>query len=310
MRVVFIGTSGFAVPSLERLAAEDFIELTLVVTQPDRPRGRGRKIAPPPVKVAAQKFGLEVIQPESIREEGAILAIRAACPDTIVVVSYGQILPPSLLRIPPRGCINLHASLLPKYRGAAPIQRAIMNGDKKTGITTILMDEGMDSGDVLLQKEIDILPGETAGELSERLAREGQELLCETLRGWWEGKIVPQPQKHEEATYALAIKTEEGLIDWSEKGETIVNLIRGLSPKPGAYTFVKGKRLKIFNASFLKAEHQDVPGKIFSSKNGWLKVACADGYVFVKEVQPESRNRMSARAYLAGAKLPPGMVLG
>jgi len=245
LRLIYMGTPDFAVPPLKRLS-EDGHRLLAVVTQPDRPRGRGRKLQPTPVKQAAAALGLPVLQPPSVRESGFIDKIRDLAPDWIIVAAFGQILPRTLLELPVYGCINIHASLLPRYRGPAPIQRAIINGETRTGVTTMLMDAGLDTGDILLKKEVPIYPGTTAGELHDRLAAAGADLLSLTLELWSENRITPVPQNHEEATYAPMLKKSDGHVDWGKRAEQIDCLVRGMTPWPGAFTFLGDRRIKIF----------------------------------------------------------------
>ena len=245
MRVVFMGTPDFAVPCLEALVNGGY-DIAAVVTQPDKPVGRNQSVLkPPPVKEAALRLGIgNILQPESIRTPESVESIRAVEPDLIVTAAYGKILPKSVLDIPKHGCINVHASLLPKYRGAAPIQWALINGDASTGITTILMDEGMDTGDIFLMREIEIPPDMNAKELFNRLRALGAEVLLETLEALRNGTLTRTPQDHSKAVYVPMMTRETGLIDWNKSAVEIHNLVRGTNPWPGAYTFYRGKRLK------------------------------------------------------------------
>ncbi|HZD94635.1 MAG TPA: methionyl-tRNA formyltransferase, partial [Candidatus Sulfotelmatobacter sp.] len=248
MKLVFCGTPQFAVPSLERLATAGF-DVQLVVTQPDRPQGRGMELTAPPVKQSALKLGLPVLQPEKIKKNEDFQAqIRALGPDAIIVVGYGRIVPPWMLELPPHGNINVHASLLPKYRGAAPIQWAIASGEKTTGITTMHLNEGLDTGDILLQHKMKIEDDDTSLTLSPRLAALGADLLVETLHGLEQKKITPVPQDHSLATLAPILTREDGLIDFNRTAQEIYNRMRGFQPWPGAYTQFRGKSLKLANA--------------------------------------------------------------
>ncbi len=296
MRVVFVGTSEFALLPLE--AVSRAAEVPLVVTQPDRPRGRGRKLLPTPVKLKALELGIDVVSPERIKD--AEDAIRNADPDVLVVVSYGQIIPRSILDIPGVGALNIHPSLLPKYRGAAPIQRAIMNGEKTTGVTIMWMNERLDAGDIFFQKEVEIGEDETYGELHDRLSELSAEMIVDALKRIEKGDVVRIPQNEEEATYAKPIAKEETFIDWKEGAERICNKIRALSPKPGAVAVISGSRFKIYRAKPCEGEGE--PGEILEKdvRKGVLKIACGDGAVFVLEIQPEGKKKMDIASFLRG----------
>src|SRR5436190_4183267 len=276
MRLVFCGTPQFAVPSLEKLAAAGF-DVRLVVTQPDRPQGRGMELTAPPVKQIALKLGLAVIQPEKIRknEEFQKLLVEIA-PEAIIVVGYGRIIPPWMLQLPPYGNINVHASLLPKYRGAAPIQWAIARGEAITGVTTMRLNEGLDTGDILLQHETPILPDDTAVTLAPRLAALGADLLAETLHGLKQGTIPAIPQNHSEATLAPILKKEDGLVDFQRTAGDIRNRLRGFQPWPGAYTQFRGKNLKIISAQPAQESWDVAPGELKTSGDR-LMVGCGAG---------------------------------
>jgi len=248
MRIAFAGSPVFAVPTLERLAAERY-DIRAVITQPDRPVGRKQELQPPPVKQAALRLNLPAFQPEKIKSDEARAFLEEVKPEAVVVVGYGQILPPWLLELPRYGCVNLHASLLPAYRGAAPIQWAIANGETRTGNTTMLMDPGLDTGPILLQWATEIGPEETAVELAERLSVAGADLMVETLRGLEAGRIMPQPQDNSRASRAPLLKKEHGQIDWSMTAQQIANRIRGFLPWPGCYTGFRGKKLQIWRAN-------------------------------------------------------------
>jgi methionyl-tRNA formyltransferase len=300
---VFLGTPGFAVPTLERVV-EAGHEVTAVFTQPDRPKGRGQKDAMPPVKEAALRLGLPLHQPERVRQQEVVGQLRALGPEAMVVVGYGQIIPQAILDIPPKGIINVHASLLPKYRGAAPIQWAIARGETRTGVTTMKIDAGLDTGDMLLKWETEIGPEETAVELGERLAGAGAGLLVRTLDGL--GDIVPQKQDESQATYAPILKKEDGRIDWSMSAGEIVNRVRGLAPWPGCYGSLRGHRFHIWKAK--QAEGPIHAGHLHVSARK-LYAGCGDGAIELLEVQLEGKKRMTAAAFLNGFALSEGDVL-
>lgn len=299
-----MGTSRFAAPTLQAIVDAGH-EVVAVVTQPDRPSGRGRGVHMSPVKELALSLGLPVFQPEKIRDPQAVEQIRSYEPlDAIVVAAFGQIIPQSVLDIPKYGSINVHASLLPKYRGAAPIHYAIMSGEQKTGVTTMLMNAGLDTGDILLMRETDIGPEETTGELETRLADMGAQLLVETLDKLERGEIQPQPQDHEKATVARSLKREQGQIDWNKSAEEIVNLIRAFAPRPGAYTFLNGTELKIYKASVNNqptGKYQN--GQVIEVARDAIIVAAGQGSVRLIEVQPENRKRMNAGEFARGARI-------
>ncbi len=302
MRIVFIGTAELGVPTLRALAEKH--EVLAVITQPDRPAGRGLKLQPPPIKTEALKLGLVVYQPEKVARE--IETIKSLSPDLIFVAAYGQILPGELLKIPRLGAVNLHPSLLPKYRGAAPIPWAIINDEKLTGLTTFLIDEGMDTGPVLLQKELPIAEDDTAGTLTEKLAKMAPELALQTLEGLEIGTLKPRPQDGHEASYAPKIKDELGKLDWRESAEKLHNLIRGLNPKPGAYTFFKNLRLKVHRSKIVSAVPSGEPGQIIQLLKEGFVVKCGDGALELLEVQPEAKAKMSGRDFVHGYKLKVG----
>lgn len=308
--VVFMGTSPFAVSSLRALRDSGF-RISLVVTTPDKPKGRGLHLSSPAVKEEALRFGLPLIQPESIKDQGFIEKISAISPDFIVVAAYGKILPPQLLSIPKKAPVNVHASLLPKYRGPAPIQWAIINGERKTGVTTMIMDEGVDTGPILLQREIEILPDENAEELEKRLSIIGGELLIETLDGLLSGAIKPMPQDHEHASYARFIKKEDGNIDWHMDAEAIHNRIRGLQPWPGAYTFIGETMLKIYASKVIDREGSSIlPGTIIEAEGSGLKVATGKGIIAILEIQREGKRRLPISEFLKGFPIKTGTILG
>lgn len=313
MRVVFMGTPSFAVPILEAIVRSGY-QVVGVVTQPDRPRGRSLKIHPSPVKEAALNFGLAVWQPQSPQDPQFLSAVGDSLPDVIVVAAYGRILPPAVLRLPKYGCVNVHASLLPKYRGAAPIQRAIINGEKETGITTILMDEGLDTGDILLQEAVPITEEDTAGTLHDRLAKLGAGVLTATLDLLKAGKLTPRPQDHAMATYAPPLTREDERIDWSAGAREVYNRVRGLDPLPGAATLWEGRVLKIWKAAVadeVTLLAGTVPGQVRTAgPQEGLIVQANPGLVAVKELQLQGGRRMSAGEFLRGHPVPPGTIFG
>lgn len=293
MRLVYLGTPQFAVPTLERIVAAGH-EVAAVFTQPDRPKGRGQKDAMPPVKEAALRLGLPVYQPERVRRPEVVDQLKALAPGAMVVVGYGQIIPQAILDIPPQGIINVHASLLPKYRGAAPIQWAIARGETRTGVTTMKIDAGLDTGDMLLKWETEIGPEETAVELGERLAVAGADLLVGTLAEL--GSIVPAKQDEAQATYAPILKKEDGRIDWSMPTQDILNRIRGFEPWPGCYTFWDGQRIRIWKARRLDSPAP--PQEWMARNKGRLTAGTGNGGIEILEVQLEGKKRMETAAFL------------
>lgn len=298
MRIVFMGTPDFAATCLARMLA-DGRNVVGVFSQPDKPKGRGYALSPPPVKVLAQARGIPVYQPEKLRDGGAEALLRSLRPDVAVVVAYGRILPPALLTVPPLGCVNVHASLLPHLRGAAPIQRSIIGGDRRTGVTTMFMDEGMDTGDIILQRETDIGPDETAGELFGRLALLGADLLDETLTLLEAGAAPRRPQDGAMATPAPMLDKREAVIDFSQRAERIDCLVRGMLPEPCARTYFGGRLLKV---------HRAKPAPGFAGETGALLdtkrciVGCAGGAVELLLVQPEGKKPMDGGAFIAGRR--------
>tara|TARA_B100000959_G_scaffold20462_1_gene19741 strand:+ start:20 stop:970 length:951 start_codon:yes stop_codon:yes gene_type:complete len=301
MNIIFMGTPDFALPTLQQLCESDHHVLA-VVTQPDRPKGRNRKPAPPAVKQFAMEHGLPVLQPETITPD-LIKTLGDLEPDFIIVVAFGQILKKELLVLPRHFCINLHSSLLPKYRGAAPINWAIINGDKETGVTTMKMDAGLDTGDTLLSWKTPILSEDDAQSLHDTLAREGAGLVLETLRRLEERSLQPAPQDSSLASYAPKLKKEDGLINWGENAVKIHNQIRGLEPWPGAYTFFKSKRLRICKTEIAPGGSGDQPGKIARVSDHGIEVGTSNGRIIVTQLQPEGKKRMAAKSFLAGHKI-------
>ena len=308
-RILFMGTPEFAVQALTGLVKRGYPVIG-VVTQPDRPRGRGRATAPSPVKILADDLGLTVFQPDKVRHLSFLETFRDLAPDLVIVAAFGQILPKEIILTPRLGCINIHPSLLPKYRGAAPINWALIRGEEKTGVTIMRMDEGVDSGDILLQEETPIRPEESFGELHDRLAKMGAELLLTALVMLETGPLQPRPQDHRLATPAPRLSREDGLIRWNADVRSIVSLIRGLSPLPCAYTFLDGKKLKVFAAAIEESAVAETPGTVAGETAAGLRIAALNGYVLLKEVQLEGKNRLPIRDFLMGFRIVPGQVLG
>lgn len=300
MKLVFCGTPQFAVPSLEKLAAAGF-DLRLVLSQPDRPQGRGMQLAAPPVKQSALKLGLPVIQPDKIKKNEELQnQLAAIAPDAIIVVGYGRIIPPWMLQLPRFGNINVHGSLLPKYRGAAPVQWAIASGETVTGVTTMRLDEGLDTGDILLQREMEILPQDTAVTLAPRLAVLGADLLLETLHGLEQGKITPIAQDNSQATLAPILEKQDGLVDFNRRATEIYNRVRGFQPWPGAYTVFRSKNLKIIDARPLPEEISLPKGELHIQQDR-LIVGCDQGTALeLLQLQPEGKKAITAREFIGG----------
>lgn len=310
MKIVFMGTPDFAIPSLKMLTEEGY-DVAAVVTQPDKPKGRGKKLAFPPVKEFALQKGISVLQPEKVKTVEFVDELKKINPDLLVTAAYGQILPKEVLDIPKYGCINVHASLLPKYRGAAPIQWAIINGEKVTGVTTMFTDIGMDTGDMLLKAETEIDENITYGELHDKLAVLGADVLKKTLEKLKDNTLVRIPQPHEQATYAPMIKKEMGLIDWKKSARSIHNLVRGTNPWPVAFSFYKNAKFKIWKTIYEDSYKPDSKaGTILEAGKDGILVACGEGCLRILEIQFESAKRMSVREYLCGHKIDKGEVLG
>lgn len=307
LRTVFMGTPDFALLTLQGLI-DAGCNLVGVYTQPDRPKGRGKQLAAPPVKELARQYGIPVYQPLKLRQPEAVAALEALAPDLIVVVAYGQILPKSVLDIPRYGCINVHASLLPRYRGAAPINKAIIDGETQTGITTMYMDVGLDTGDMLVKKSLSIGPEETAGELHDRLASLGRQTMEETLNRLCAGTLQREAQDDSQSTYASMMKKEDGRIDWSRPAVVVHNQVRGLDPWPGAYTTLNGELLKLAGTDPEQAEGGQ-PGRIVSADGSGVRIACGSGTLLVKELQLAGRKRLAASEFLRGCPLKPGTIL-
>ena len=308
MRLVFLGTPAFAVPTLEQVVAGGH-QVQTVITQPDRPRGRGQQLAPSPVKSAALRLGLPVYQPERIRRPEAIEQLRELAPEAMVVVGYGQIIPQSVIDIAPLGILNVHASLLPRYRGAGPIQWAIANGETRTGVTTMRIDAGLDTGDMLLKDETEIGPEENALELGGRLAEMGARLLVRTLEGLAAGTISPEKQDGTQATYAPLLKKEDGVIDWNRPAAEIHNRVRGLQPWPGCYTKFRGQGLHVWRSRVAAASGTGGAAGAVSGVRP-LTVSCGNGSLELMEVQMEGRKRVPAADFANGQRLTENEILG
>ncbi len=308
-RIVFFGTPSFALPTLQDLLKGPD-KVVGIVTQPDREKGRGRKVVISPVKELALQHGLTPLQPEKAKGETFQEAMKSLQPDLMVVVAYGQILPGSVLDIPKYGAVNVHASLLPKYRGAAPIAWAILNGEKITGVTTMVMDEGMDTGDILLQAEIPIGNGETCETLHDRLASLGAQLLSETLEKKKAGTIQSVPQDHSKATYAPPLKKEDGHIDWKKEAEEIDRQVRAFDPWPGAFTKLSGLLLKVYKGEVREKALSGKAGTVVWLGSDFIEVETGRGSYLLKEVQLEGRRRMAIREFLSGHPVPVGTVFG
>ena len=309
MKILFLGTAEFACPTLESLLASRH-EVMGVVTQPDRPKGRGQKLIPTPVKSIALKAHLPVHQPEKIRDPAFLKILESLRPELMAVAAYGQILSAPVLAVPPRGCVNVHGSLLPKYRGAAPIVRAILGGESRTGITTMFMDPGMDTGPILLTEETEIGEEDTAGTLHDRLARIGARLLLRTLDELEQNTLAPKPQDHSRATLAPKIEKEEAHVLWSAPARQVFNQVRAFDPWPGAYTSWAGRTVKLFRPRLMEAEGKESPGTVIEASAEGIRIASPQGSLLIREVQMESRPRMKVSDFLRGNHLTAGMRLG
>ena len=321
VRVVFMGSPEFALPTLRRLLESEH-QVVAVYTQPDRPAGRGRALTPPPAKALALEHGVPVLQPESLRGPEEAARLRDLAPDLVVVAAYGLILPRSILEVPRHGCLNVHASLLPRHRGASPVAAAILAGDRETGVTIMRMDPGMDTGPVLAQRAVLIDPWDSAGTLSHRLASLGADLLLETIPAWVEGRARPQPQDGALATYCPKIRKEDGRIDWSATAETVWRLVRAYNPWPGAFTYHHGEQLRILAAWPLDAEAEEPPGTVVPVPDEEARipgapheppvfgVATGQGVLAVFQVQRAGRRVLSAAEFLRGQRDLLGARLG
>ena len=319
MRIVFCGTPEFATPALRELLSHPDFSVEAVLTQPDRPRGRGHAVSPSPVKEVAQRAGVRVYQPEKIKSDSAFEFFEHIAPDAVIIIAYGQIVPARLIAIPPLGWINLHASLLPKYRGAAPIAWAIANGERSTGLTTMQIDAGMDTGPILMQQEIAIGASESTPELAARMAEAGAPLVIETLAKLGRGEISGRPQDSSHATYAPILKKEDGRVDWGHTAEQIYNRIRGLAPWPGTYTKFRGQLCHVWGRpatteagerDAARTETSFTPGTLLAD-NRVVRVACGQGTILeLTNVQLEGRKRITVAEFANGARLAPGERFG
>ena len=305
MNIVFMGTPEFALPTLKALHHSSH-SIQAVITQVDKPKGRGQKIFVSPVKQYALDSNLPILQPKTVNDTTFIESIKKNRPDIIVVVAFGQILNENFLKIPRQFCINLHSSLLPKYRGAAPIHRAILNGDIKSGVTTMIMDKGMDTGDILLMQETPINQTDNAQTLHDTLSEMGGTLVLETIKRLEENTLLPVPQNHNQATYATKLKKEEGLICWELPAATLLNQVRGLTPWPGTYTLLNKKRLRIIKVQVEKGTINDRPGKVARVSDIGIEVGTGQGRLVINELQLEGKKSMSAKSFLAGNKIKQG----
>ena len=309
MRIIFMGTPDFALPSLKALlhSSENIIA---VVTQPDRPKGRGQTLSPSPIKMAAQNAGIFILQPHRLKDSGFLEELKRLNPDLIVVVAYGKILPSEVLHLPPRGCINVHASLLPKYRGAAPIAWAIIHGETQTGVTTIHMDEGLDTGEIYLQETSEILPSDTTGTLAIRLSEIGAKLLLKTVKGILDKTLTVLPQDHTRATVAPLLTKEHGVIDWMLPADQIANRVRGLDPWPGAYTSYAKDRWKLWRVAASDLLTDKPPGEIVKVEKTAILVATGRGVLAIQQIQVGNSKKMSVRDWLAGHSIKTGNSFG
>ncbi|MDH7570084.1 MAG: methionyl-tRNA formyltransferase [Armatimonadota bacterium] len=305
MRVVFMGTPEFAVPSLRALCAAGH-DVAGVVSQPNRPRGRAGKADETPVAAAARQLGLQLWQPESVNTPDFLAQLQAVGPEVVVVVAFGQILRKPLLEAPRLGCVNVHASLLPRYRGGSPVQHALLNGDGETGVTTMLMDVGLDTGPILLQQPVPIYPEDDAGTLLQRLSVVGADLLLRTLAGMADGQLQPTPQNDAEATYAPNLGREDARIDWTHSAPRIHNRVRAFSPRPGCWSVLKGREVKVWRAAPALCSRRGRPGEVLEVSAKGVLVAAGEGCVWLAEVQEAGRARMPAGAFARGARLVPG----
>lgn len=310
MKIIYMGTPDFAVPALVALVDAGY-EVAGVVTQPDKPKGRGKTLVPTPVKEEALKHGIPVYQPKKVREPEFVETLKEIGPDIIIVAAFGQIIPKEILDMPEFGCINIHASLLPKYRGAAPIQQAVINGDEEAGITIMKMGTGLDTGDMISQASVLLTKDETGGSLFDRLADLGAELLVKTLPSIFDRTAVYEPQPEESPTpYAGMITKQMGLLDFHKSAEELERLIRGMDPWPSAYTFLNGKSLKVWKAAVEQnVSGQEEPGTITGTDKEGIHVTCGQGSLILKEIQLEGKKRMDAAAFLRGYPVETGTML-
>jgi methionyl-tRNA formyltransferase len=305
LRIIFMGTPDFAAEALGALL-QGPDQIVAVVTQPDRPKGRGKKLSPPPVKIVAENAGLPVLQPTKIKTDTFREELQSYKPDVMVVAAYGRILPKSLLELASHGCLNIHGSLLPAHRGAAPIQWSVINGDEKTGITIMQMDEGMDTGDMLLQSAIPVTDTDTAGSMFDKLSALGGKTIREALVLLKQDKLKPEKQDESLATNAPMLKKEDGIIDWKKSARDIHCLIRGLDPWPSAYCFYEGKRMRLFCPEVVHRESKETPGTLLQADKRGLLFATGSDCLLIREIQPEGKKRMPVESFLCGTSLSPG----
>ena len=309
MNIIFMGTPEFALPTLKKIHNSSHCILS-VITQPDRPKGRGQKQVDSPIKKFALENNLPVLQPATVNTKEFIESLLKNRPDYIIVVAFGQILSEALLKVPKQFCINLHSSLLPKYRGAAPINRAILNGDTRSGVTTMIMDKGMDTGDILLTREVPIEPNDDAKSLHDKLSERGGELVLETLSRLEKNNILPTPQNSDQASYAPKLKKEESLIDWEMDAINILNRIRGLTPWPGTHTLYNGKRLGILRGEVISGEASDRQGHVERITDSGIEIGTGKGRLKITELKPEGKKAMAVKSFLSGYKINCGDILG
>ncbi len=302
MNIVFMGTPEFALPTLKKIHNSSHCILS-VITQPDRPKGRGQKQVDSPIKKFALENNLSVLQPATVNTQEFIASLLENRPDYIIVAAFGQILSEALLKVPKQFCINLHSSLLPKYRGAAPINRAILNGDTRSGVTTMIMDKGMDTGDILLVDETPIKKNDDAQSLHDKLSEQGGELVLETLSRLQKNDLLPTSQNPDLASYAPKLKKEESLIDWEMDAENIFNKIRGLSPWPGTHTLYNGKRLAILKGEIVQGESSDRPGHVARITDSGIEVGTGRNRLKITELKPEGKKAMPVKSFLSGYKI-------
>jgi methionyl-tRNA formyltransferase len=305
MNIIFMGTPEFALPTLKSLHQSSH-SILAVITQPDRPKGRGQKLLVSPIKQYALDSDLPILQPKTVNDPEFIESLKQNRPDVIIVVAFGQILSATFLKIPTQFCINLHSSLLPKYRGAAPIHRAILNGETKSGVTTMIMDKGMDTGDILLMQETPIHKTDTAQTLHDTLSEIGGALVLETLKRLIENTLLPTQQDHSQGTYAAKLKKEEGLIHWDQSATILSNKVRGLTPWPGTYTLLNKKRLRILKVQVSEGSPDDTPGKVARVTDVGIEVGTGQGRLIITELQPEGKKSMPTKSFLAGHKVERG----
>jgi len=307
MNIVFMGTPEFALPTLKALHHSSHSVLS-IITQPDKPKGRGQKLIVSPIKQYALDSNLPILQPKTVNDPEFIDLLKQKQPDIIIVIAFGQILSEAFLKIPKNFCINLHSSLLPKYRGAAPIHRSILNGDTRTGVTSMIMDKGMDTGDILLMEETQIHETDNAQTLHDTLSEMGGALVIETLRRLEENTLLPIPQDHNQATYAPKLKKEEGLINWEQPATTLLNQVRGLTPWPGTYTLLNKKRLRILKVQVAEGAPGDRPGQVARITDMGIEVGTGQDRLVIIELQPEGKKSMPAKSFMAGYKIERGIL--